>query len=65
MRAVRMGRRWLPDECVPARQLLDDTLAAADAWRARNGVAIVLDLPEEPAYLATDPLVARRVLLTR
>lgn len=49
--------------CVPARQLLDDTLAAADAWRARNGVAIVLDLPEEPAYLATDPLVARRVLL--
>lgn len=49
--------------CVPARNLLDDTLAAIQEWSARRGVAIIMELPETLVYLATDPLVARRVLL--
>lgn len=49
--------------CVPARNLLEDTLAAIEEWSTRRGIAITLALPETPVYLATDPLVARRVLL--
>lgn len=49
--------------CVPARQLLDEVLAATELWGNRRGIAVACELPEQPAYLATDPLVARRVLL--
>ena len=50
-------------QCVPARLLIDETLAGIGAWSAKRGVVLALDLPEEPVYLATDALVARRVLL--
>lgn len=49
--------------CVPARDLLEDTLTGIQEWSVRRGVTITMVLPETPTYLATDPLVARRVLL--
>ncbi|MCM2264189.1 MAG: sensor histidine kinase [Desulfuromonadales bacterium] len=49
--------------CVPARGLLEDTLTGIQDWCNRRGIAITLALPATPIYLATDPLVARRVLL--
>jgi len=49
--------------CVPGRELIEDTLAGLAAWSARRGVSIAVDLPATPVYLATDPMVARRVLL--
>ncbi len=50
-------------QCVPVRDLVDDTLAGIREWSARRGVTIAAELPPAPVYLATDPLVARRVLL--
>lgn len=50
-------------QCVPARQLLDDALAAAEGWGACRDVTLIAMVPEGPVYLATDPLLARRVLL--
>lgn len=49
--------------CVPARALIDDTLAGIGPWAARRGVEFAVETPAEPAYLASDPLLARRVLL--
>lgn len=49
--------------CVPARDLLEDTLTGIQDWSSRRGISITAELPASPAYLATDPLVARRVLL--
>ena len=49
--------------CVSARELLDDTLDGIRCWSERRGIAITVDLPAPPVYLATDPLVARRVLV--
>jgi len=49
--------------CVPARDLLEDTLTGIRDWSTRRGISISADLPATPLYLATDPLVARRVLL--
>lgn len=49
--------------CVPGRELIEDTLEGISAWSARRGVTIATELPVGPVYLATDPLVARRVLL--
>jgi signal transduction histidine kinase len=49
--------------CVPVRTLFEDALVSIRDWSARRGIAIITDLPVEAVYLATDPLVARRVLL--
>lgn len=49
--------------CVPTRDLLEDTLTGIQDWSNRRGIALAVDLPTTPVYLATDPLVARRVLL--
>lgn len=49
--------------CVPVRTLLEESLVSIRDWSARRGVAIITDLPAAEVYLATDPLVARRVLL--
>lgn len=49
--------------CVTAQELLEDALMGLQDWSARRGVAIDLESPPAPVYLATDPLIARRVLL--
>lgn len=49
--------------CVAARDLLENTLTGIQEWSHRRGIAITVALPATPIYLATDPLVARRVLL--
>lgn len=60
---AEQGKLSLEILCVPARHLLEDTVAAVSPWSAKRGIALVVDLPDAPLYLATDPLVARRVLL--
>ncbi|NJC88501.1 MAG: sensor histidine kinase [Desulfuromonas sp.] len=49
--------------CVPARNLLEDALIGIQDLGARRSIAITVDQPATPVYLATDPLIARRVVL--
>jgi signal transduction histidine kinase len=49
--------------CVPAVTLLEEALAGLRPLAARRGVSMEIALPDEPAYLATDPQIARRVML--
>lgn len=48
---------------VPARELLADTLAGIEDWSGRRGIVLAVDMPAAPIYLASDPLIARRILL--
>lgn len=50
-------------QCVPVQGLLRETLEGIEAWSDKCGVAIATDQPVAPLYLATDALLARRVLL--
>jgi signal transduction histidine kinase len=50
-------------QCVPAQLLIEEVLQGIGPWSARRGVDLAAALPAEPVYLATDALVARRVLL--
>jgi signal transduction histidine kinase len=49
--------------CIPAVTLLEEALAGLRPLAARRGVSMEVALPDEPAYLATDLQVARRVIL--
>jgi len=48
---------------VAAADLISGACEGLQAWSARYGVTLAFDLPPAPVYLATDSLVARRVLV--
>lgn len=50
-------------QCIPVQELLRETLDGIEVWSAKCGIAISVDQPAAPVYLATDALLARRVLL--
>ena len=50
-------------QCFPVGELISAALEGLRGWSAKRGVALTVEVPPAPVYLATDGLVARRVLV--
>lgn len=49
--------------CVPVRGLIDDVLLGLEPLATRRGVVFIAEIPTAPVYLASDPRLARRVVM--
>jgi signal transduction histidine kinase len=60
---AEQGELILNIQCVSVGYLVEEVLQVLEALRSRLGIMIAVELPRAPVYLATDTLIARRVLL--
>jgi signal transduction histidine kinase len=61
--AAERGELVRDIQCLSAGELISDALEGLRGWSAKRGVELAVEMPTAPVYLATDGLVARRVVL--